>query len=180
MNRPTVRQLFEEAEAFAPGAPVLPRIRVTDFFEVGALWMGGCLAQIRGTPLKPAPSASLTAHGYLKYGLAVCAAALWVALTLPSDWPYLFPLGVLVFYLVEVNFIFLFPILLDGRKRPMSASFKMTRNLGYIYALKNLAAITFSMLFGGFTGRGFKRSWLVGCLTVLFWYEKARDRDMTR
>jgi len=178
MQRPTFQELFLEAEAFAPKAPALPQIKATEVFEAGALWMGGCLAQIRETPGDRRLSASFTAYGYLKYGLASGAAALWVLLTSMSDWPYLFPLGILVFYLVEVNFLFLFPILLDGRQRPISTSFRMTRNLGYIYAMKNLAAIASRMLFGGFAGRGFKRSWLMGCLAVLFWYEKTNQEPM--
>ena len=34
--------------------------------------------------------------------------------------------------------------------------------------------IALVMLFGGFAGRGFLRSWCIGCLAVVLWYERLR------
>ena len=35
--------------------------------------------------------------------------------------------------------------------------------------------IAVTMLFGGFIGRGFVRSWCRGCVAVVLWYEYARQ-----
>ncbi|MEP6987616.1 MAG: hypothetical protein ABI970_18575, partial [Chloroflexota bacterium] len=31
------------------------------------------------------------------------------------------------------------------------------------------------MLFGGFLGKGFVRSWALGCLSVVLWYEQVKQ-----
>jgi len=43
-----------------------------------------------------------------------------------------------------------------------------------------VARIAAEMLFGGLRGRGFARSWCVGCIAVLLWYEAARTSAIRR
>jgi hypothetical protein len=90
-----------------------------------------------------------------------------------SVWPLL--LVVPVFYAVEVQAVFAFPAALDGAAHPIAASRRIVRdNGGTLRSTAIVAAIAACMLGGGFAGRGFRRSWCVGCLAVLLWYERWR------
>ena len=41
--------------------------------------------------------------------------------------------------------------------------------------MRVVLALAFTMLFGGLVGRGFLRSWCLGCLAVCLWYEDLRN-----
>jgi hypothetical protein len=87
----------------------------------------------------------------------------------------LLPGVVIIFYLVEAQMVFLFPLALDGSAHPIRESLVWTRAAGgtipVMLTVMQLAAV---MLFGGFFGRGFVRSWCLGCLAVVLWYEALR------
>jgi hypothetical protein len=77
-----------------------------------------------------------------------------------------------IFYAIEAQFVFLFPLALDGERTPFRAAWAWTRRAGGTLAVMRvvlpLAAV---MLFGGLLGRGFVRCWCLGCLAVCLWYE---------
>jgi hypothetical protein len=148
-------------------------------FASGAEWMRQALGKLRGAPPGPPASAvKFHALGVTKYAaasaaaLAAAAAAWWVG------WPALAALAVPVFYAVEVQGVFLFPVALDGDPRPFRTARRRTvRAGGTLRAMGVVMPVAATMLFGGFVGRGFVRSWCLGCLAVCIWYEDLRSGE---
>ncbi|MSR56629.1 MAG: hypothetical protein EXS05_03015 [Planctomycetaceae bacterium] len=77
--------------------------------------------------------------------------------------------------------VFLFPLTLDQTPQPWRKSRQLTVESGGTLAVMGtvlpLAAV---MLFGGLAGRGFVRSWCLGCLAVCIWYEELRKQITAR
>jgi uncharacterized protein len=113
--------------------------------------------------------------GLIKYGLATGAAILWVGMVWSLGMPMLTPLAVVVFYSVEAQMVFLFPLALDGSVTPFRTARAWTRRAGGTLAVMRVVLpIAGIMLLGGFVGRGFVRCWCLGCLAVCLWYEDLR------
>ncbi len=144
-------------------------------FRSGVEWMSRALTVIRGQPPAPAPQPRCAQTlGIVKYGLASGAALLWVAGALFVN-VYLIPLAILVFYAVEAQMVFLFPLVLDGSVRPFRDARRWTRRAGGTLAvMRAVLPLACAMLCGGFFGRGFVRCWCLGCLAVCLWYEDLR------
>lgn len=143
-------------------------------FVSGAEWMRLALAHLRDSP--PAGSTrGFNTLGTIKYGLASTAALGCLAAAAWLRQPLLVALVVPAFYAVEAQMIFLFPLALDQTPQLWRQSRQWTVHSGGTLAVTcvvlPLAAI---MLFGGFAGRGFVRSWCLGCLAVCIWYEELR------
>src|SRR4051794_12178706 len=118
-DRPTAGRLLARAlELYdAPGSPLAAGARraARRGFSSGAAWMAVALAELRGEAASPADlGASYQFLGLAKYGLAGGAALGWasVALLLHAPLPAL--LAIPLFYAVEAQFVFLFPLALDG------------------------------------------------------------------
>lgn len=143
-------------------------------FVSGGEWMALALSELRGVPPAKTP-ANLQALGLIKYSLACAAALLVIGIAL---WTGILPLALLcipAFYAVEVQMVFLFPITLDGSTHPFRESRKWTQRAGgTLEAMKVVMPLAAVMIFGGFLGQGFIRSWCLGCLAVVLWYEKLR------
>jgi len=134
--------------------------------------MRHALGVLRGTV--PRGAASFHRLGLAKYGLATTA-ALAVAGAAWAVTPLLLPLAGLAFYAVECRMVFAFPQALDGSRTPLRDSHALVRrSTSATAATATVMTIAAEMLAGGFCGRGFLRSWCVGCLAVLLWYERAR------
>jgi hypothetical protein len=143
-------------------------------FVSGGCWMRLTLEHLRGQPLAGAAS-NLNGLGLLKYGLACAAALGWFVLTMTCHRPLLALLCVPVFYAIEAQMVFLFPLALDGSVRPFREARRWTRRAGGTLAVMAIVLpLAATMLFGGFLGRGFVRSWCLGCLAVCLWYEHLR------
>jgi hypothetical protein len=149
-------------------------------FATGAVWMHRALVRLRGRPVRP-PSVSplgFQALGGFKYGVATasavgCAAATWLV-----GWPPLSVVGVPVFYAIEAQGVFLFPLALDGCPRPLRAARRWTvRAGGTVRVMAVVMPVAATMLLGGLAGRGFVRSWCLGCLAVCVWYEDLRATE---
>ncbi len=170
------RALLHDAEQRL-GAPLLAAARGAwcDGFTTGAAWMRRALAELRGA--EPTGVASFGALGAAKYGACVAAACVpVVAARLSGTW---WPLVLVVpaFYAVEAQMVFLFPVALDGARRPFAAAQRLVAPAGgTLRVMRTVLRIAVRMLTGGFAGRGFVRSWCVGCLAVLLWYEDVRVR----
>src|SRR5262249_18495921 len=98
-------------------------------FASGAEWMRLVLEALRSGPLQT-DRASYQLLGLVKYGLATIAALAWLALSFSLG---LLPLGafaVLVFYAVEAQMVFLFPVALDGSARPFRDARRWTGRAG--------------------------------------------------
>jgi uncharacterized protein len=143
-------------------------------FVSGGDWMRMALGVLRNEIL-PNRRVDFSRLGWTKYGLASGAAALVLipAVWLKQFWLLLAALP--VFYAAEAQMAFLFPLALDGFPRAISESRRWTRRAGGTWrVMKVVMPIAASMIFGGFLGRGFVRSWCLGCVAVLIWYEQLR------
>lgn len=146
-------------------------------FASGGCWMRLALEHLRGQPLAGTPT-NLHGLGLIKYGLASAAALAWIMLTTACQWPPLSVLCVPVFYAVEAQMVFLFPLALDGSVRPFREARRWTRRSGgTLPVMAIVLPLAATMLFGGFLGRGFVRSWCLGCLAVCLWYEDLRQLE---
>ena len=132
------------------------------------------LETVRGIPCPP-QGAGYGRLGFTKYGLAAAAALLWAGVAWALRLPLLAPLAVVVFYAIEAQMVFLFPLALDGCVRPFRAARAWTRRAGGTLAvLRVVLPLASVMLLGGLAGRGFVRCWCLGCLAVCLWYEDLR------
>lgn len=169
------------------GLAVAARTAARGGFAGGAEWMRHALGAIRGSP--PRGTARFTRLGVVKYALASGAALLLPALALPLlALPALAPvlqsplaaallllLASGAFYAVESRFVFAFPCALEGDAAPLRASHRLlAQTTAPVAATIAVARIAATMVVGGLLGRGFLRSWAIGCLAVLLWYEEAR------
>jgi hypothetical protein len=147
-------------------------------FVSGAEWMREVLSHLRRQPLQQVPIA-YQRLGLLKYGAASIGALLYVSVFVSLGWWLLIPGSVLVFYAIEAQMVFLFPLAIDGHRQVFLTSWRWTRLAGGTWCVMNtvlcLAAL---MLFGGWFGQGFVRSWALGCLAVVLWYEELRCADI--
>ncbi len=126
---------------------------------------------------KPCPPAAINYQrlGRIKYGLASGAAILWAVAVWVAHVSWLIPLAAVVFYAVEAQMVFLFPLALDGSARPFRDARRWTRRAGGTVAVMRVVLpLAGVMLLGGLAGRGFLRSWCLGCLAVCLWYEDLR------
>ncbi len=140
-------------------------------FASGAEWMRLALACLRGRPM-PDIQISFQQLGLIKYGLAACSAVVYALLVGMFGFWALLPGAAFIFYAVEAQMVFLFPLALDGCQKPFRAGRAWTQQAGgtlpVTFTVMQLALV---MLFGGFFGHGFVRCWCLGCLAVLLWYE---------
>jgi hypothetical protein len=142
-------------------------------FGGGAAWMRSAMGAVRGkAPLCGAPLGWLGACKYMLAGSAalLALAALWRVPVLAMT------AAVVAFYAVEARMVFVFPLALDGEPAPFVASHRLVaRTSPPGVATARVMRIAARMLFGSFVGRGFLRSWCLGCLAVVLWYEDARQ-----
>jgi len=146
-------------------------------FAGGAQWMRGAIAAVRGR----APDGDAAFHwlGVLKYGIATVGAVAMVWIAFVLSW-WLLPAAVVVFYAIECRMVFAFPLALDGSRRPLRDSHALVSvTMSAACATLLVMRIAAEMLVGGFLGRGFVRSWCVGCMAVVVWYERARATGAT-
>lgn len=145
-------------------------------FISGAEWMALALSELRGVKPVSVPS-KLQALGIIKYTLASIVALSVLGMAI---WTKIYPAALFcipAFYAVEVQMVFLFPIVLDNYQHPFSESLKWTNKAGgTIAAMKIVMVLAAVMIFGGLFGKGFIRCWCLGCLAVVLWYEKLRQQ----
>jgi predicted MPP superfamily phosphohydrolase len=174
----TAADLLRRAAAVydAPESPLPAAARAAwrRGFAGGGAWMRLSLERLRGRPL-PAAAAGLGHLGLLKYALAGAAAAVPLAAALAAGRAWLAVLCVPAFYAVEAQMVFLFPLALDGHERPLAAGRAWAVRAGGTAAVMRVVMpLALAMLGGGLLGRGFVRSWCLGCLAVCLWYEELR------
>jgi predicted MPP superfamily phosphohydrolase len=146
-------------------------------FASGGQWMGVALQAIRQES-SPRSSAGLQWLGIAKYAMALAAGMLFVVAAAALHRRELALLGIAAFYAVEAQMVFLFPLALDGRTRLFRESRRWTRRAGGTFAvLRVVLPLAAVMVTGGFIGRGFVRSWCLGCLAICIWYEDLRRAE---
>lgn len=145
-----------------------------DGFRGGARWM----ARAMGTTLDDSRVERAARLGMLKYGAslgtAVLAATIACRLHVIAG-AFAF---VLAFYAVEVQGLFLVPLVVRGEARPFARSRALMLSAGgTARAVAAVLPIAAWMIFAGLR-RGFARAWCEGCLAVVAWFEElegARD-----
>jgi hypothetical protein len=143
-------------------------------FASGGEWMRRVLTHLRGVA-PPGPTCNLHCLGVVKYSLASAAALACVAAAWLLGQPLAALLVVPAFYAVEAQMVFLFPLALDGSPAVFRAARAMAVQAGGTLAvMRTVLPLAAVMLGGGFAGRGFVRSWCLGCLAVCLWYERVR------
>lgn len=164
--------LLAKAAATFDGSEDLARradVASTRGFGAAGIWVAHALSALRPSDVER--HAAWWRWGLAKYGACLAAAFAFVA---AAWWTGVWPLGLaalLAFYLVEVQMVFLFPVLADGAPNPLRASRDLLqRSGGTIAAVVTVLRLAFVMLTGGVMGRGFVRSWCLGCLAVVHWY----------
>ena len=174
----TARSLLREAALRfdVPGNPLAQSSRTAwrCGFVSGGSWMRRALEHLRGQALADT-RCNLQRLGLLKYGLCCATACAWLLLTMVCQRPLAALGSVPIFYAVEAQMVFLFPLALDGASRPFREARRWTRRAGgTLTVMRIVLALAATMLLGGFLGRGFVRSWCLGCLAVCIWYERLR------
>ncbi len=148
-----------------------------DVFVEGARWMEHWLQRLdpefRASTLS---SKTLRCYGIFKYGVCICVAGAAGYLLFVFN-PILFPLAILVFYLAEVHFLFLFPIFLNGDTHPITCSIYLTYRMGLWNTTLTVMSIAFFMLRGLLAGKDRYKNWHIGCLAILIWYNHEAFRN---
>jgi hypothetical protein len=143
-------------------------------FASGGEWMRLALGRLRGA-CPTGATRGFHALGATKYGLASSAALACVAVAWLLEQPWLLLLVVPAFYAVEAQMVFLFHLVLDKTPAPYRDARALTvRAGGTVTVMGTVLPLAAVMLFGGFLGQGFVRSWCLGCLAVCLWYERVR------
>lgn len=143
-------------------------------FVSGAAWMRLVLEHLRGESL-PTVTADFQRLGMIKYALALLGAIIFAGVALITGLWFLLPVAALVFYGIEAQMVFLFPLALDGQPDVWRESRKWTVQAGgTVRVMLTVMGLAVVMIFGGFFGQGFVRSWALGCLGVVLWYEAVR------
>ncbi|MBX3257452.1 MAG: hypothetical protein KF862_25225 [Chitinophagaceae bacterium] len=146
-------------------------------FEVGCRWMHQKLNDDIGEKRQHFNSSiNYLKYGMIKYGIAffVFIFSLWQFSRISL---FIAPLSIVLFYLTEIHFLFLFPLILDGIKSPLWVSLKQTYKTGIVTALTTVIPISLFMLYGLLNTRNPFRNWYIGCFAIIIWYQnEVRDR----
>ncbi len=141
-------------------------------FQSGAEWMRWQLIQIRKVrPDSLFSSHNYSAYGILKYGFCFLIFGLtaWL-LTRINIWYG--PLSILGFLLAQIPFLFLFPLLIDNKRKPLNESVNMLFRTGLVRVLFNSIPIGIYMLIGFLNLSNPLLNWYRGRLAILLWYEE--------
>jgi hypothetical protein len=107
--------------------------------------------------------------------MAGVAGLFFVLVAVSTHRPLIALAGIPAFYAVEAQMVFLFPLALDRHPRVFRQSRRWTtRAGGTCSVMRVVIPLAATMIGGGFVGRGFVRSWSLGCLAVCIWYEDLR------
>jgi hypothetical protein len=139
-------------------------------FEEGAFWMYEIL-KIISPNSQPIfiKSKKYKWYGWLKYGLSM--AAFFVSFFIFIKLNFLFiPISFIIFYIVEIHFAFLFPLMIDGVKNPIQQSISVVYKMSFISVLVTVMGIAAYMLVGLFNLKQPLKNWYIGCLAILIWY----------
>ncbi len=169
------RLLIAEGKFFLiknpPSLSATTHIRWRNVFGDGAAWMLLQLNALDGKQRVLNPQTPFNLYGFAKYASSLLVFG--IAVFLLSQIHLLFVLfAVWVFYAVEVLFLFLFPLLLDGAENPIRDSVKLTFRIGIFSAISTVLPIGVFMVLGFLRLRSPLKNWAIGCVAVLIWYKQ--------
>lgn len=138
-------------------------------FDSGAKWMYAKMRQGIGKK-EFNNQVNYNYYGFLKYGICLLGFGISIFLLWEINW-MLVPFSIFVFYVLEVHFLFLFPLLIDAAKKPLSASIRLTYKIGLLKCVFTVMAIGFFMVLGFLNIKHPLRNWYIGCLSIVIWYQ---------
>ncbi|BAV06906.1 hypothetical protein SAMN05421788_102459 [Filimonas lacunae] len=145
------------------------------WFSGGGAWMQQQLCFMRGGYGRQSTvTPPFGLYGVMKYGLSVAVFILALVIFYRIHF-LLSPLAIVLFYVAEVHFLFLFPLLIDQAKYPLLASVRLTYKIGVIKAVTTVMPVAAFMLLGLFNREERLKNWFIGCLAILIWYEKEME-----
>lgn len=142
-------------------------------FHDGARWMRLAINSLRDESV-PFIKENLNLLGCRKYLACSIGATTWIAICVFLRLWSCIPIAVIVFYLFETRFVFVFPLRLDQPANHLPHALLVRTSGGTMRIVWIIMAIAIVMVLGGVMGRGFVRSWCLGCGAVVIWYENAR------
>jgi hypothetical protein len=163
--------LLQQSRDYMNAHPVyVSRPLSAHIFSSGAKWMYQRMNEPAAVEKKFDPATSFGWYGWLKYG--ICCSAFFAALVLFSMVNiFLTPLAVLVFYFFEVQFLFLFPLLIDNNPQPIRASIRATYQTGIFTCMKTVIPISIFMLAGLLNLKQPFKNWHIGSMAIIIWYK---------
>ncbi len=164
------RQLIYEAERHLetyPGYLAGPALLAV--FNAGGQWMHCRLNELRNSSSITNSSIPYSVYGFMKY--SICLFAFFLSIVALGKLSLiLLPLSIIAFYIFEIHFLFLFPLLIDGVANPLKESVRLTYKVGFVKALVTVMPIGFFMVWGLLQPGQRFRNWHIGCMAVLIWY----------
>lgn len=146
-----------------------------NIFTQGAAWMNAYL-NIISKEKRTCAKRPYEGLGFAKYGTSALISLAVLGLFSVWSW-WVFPLAVIVFYLVEVHFLFLFPLAIDDKKKLFFQSLQATYLFGYWRAFYFTTRIAAYMLWGLKDLKTPYKKWRIGCLAIVILYQsEIRDR----
>lgn len=167
--------LLQKSELHLRNHPhFVSEVNTFSIFSKGARWMFDRLQELNPElALEWNSNLNYEYYGYLKYG--ICSACLIGSASFFFHYSFwLSPFSILIFYGLEVHFLFLFPLLIEGVKHPFYRSFMLTYKIGILKAMYTVMVVAAYMLWGLFDVKQPFRKWHIGCMAVLIWYYEER------
>lgn len=175
-----MRPLWDEAgEMLALHPELLESAKSVKGFGGGARWMHQAM-RLLGWRLPPfSDTSSHTIRGFAKYITCLLAAAVGVGACWGSSlWSLAPVIGGLVFYMVEAQMVFLFPVVLAGSRAPWCRSYALTQFAGGTWTVMlTVMPIAFRMLTGGLRPEGSIGAWCRGCLAIVIWHRRVCESE---
>ncbi|CAN5749705.1 hypothetical protein BH09MYX1_BH09MYX1_08020 [soil metagenome] len=149
---------------------LVPRACERTGFDGGARW----IARAMGRALSDGDARRAGRLGALKYATALGVAGGGAAVACRVHVIVAMVVFVGAFYAVEVQGLFLFPLVALGERAPWRRSRALVaKGGGTLRAVVRVLPIAAYMIFAG-PFRGFTRAWCEGCLAVMGWFAAAR------
>ncbi len=138
-------------------------------FKSGANWMSQLLSYVRDEKFINSNNAvPFNYYGVLKYGLSLLGA---IVPFLLLDFSIIACfVSVVLFYLIEIHFLFLFPLLLDDVKEPFRTNILMIYKIGLVQCFLIVIPIASYMILGLLNFKNPLKYWYTECLSVLILY----------
>lgn len=132
-------------------------------FAQGGQWMAGVLGH------DAYDGDRYLRWGILKYSLACMSFPVSALVWGFPNVPFVVS-SVLLFYLIEVHFLFLFPLMADGSKHLLVSSLRATYRVGVFRAVGTVIPLALHMLSGLLNFKQPLYNWYVCCMSIIIWY----------
>ena len=164
----TFKQLILKGEKRLVGEMLVhERMNPGNVFRLGARWMHRMLGKEEDAFND---KVRYGMYGLLKYGIATFL-MLSSAYLLFQVHPGLLPFCLFFFFLGEVHFLFMFPLLIEGKDHPLRRSVRLTYRMGLFSSMWTLFLIAAYMMVGLLDFKKPLWKWYVGCMAIIEWYK---------